>query len=248
MSNLPVGPTSPGAFEAPVPRPTTGIDAAAFETVGQTVRHAAGALEGLRDILERLEGSIARAVDHRQTEEQFGHLFLRAQAFVDASIAEAHKHARRVVADSEREASRIVSAAREEAARILEEGHRSSRMPDLAAHQLQTTVEHFGEVNRELLHELTALAQLLTGRPPAPAAPTPQSALSPQFLAPAPELSRESLTAQNGQQPAPVSPPSSSAGYWDTPRHAAPSTSPRVQTNRRGSAPRTGRWRRDPGR
>ena len=87
MSNLPVGPTSPGAFEAPVPRPTTGIDAAAFETVGQTVRHAAGALEGLRDILERLESSIARAVDHRQTEEQFGHLFLRAQAFVDASIA-----------------------------------------------------------------------------------------------------------------------------------------------------------------
>jgi hypothetical protein len=119
-------------------------------------------------------------------------------------------------------------------------------MPDEAAHQLQTTVEHFGAVNRELLHELTALAQLLTGRPPT--TPTPQSAPSPQFLAPAPELSRESLTAQNGQQPAPVSPPSSSAGYWDTPRHAAPSTSPRVQTNRRGSAPRTGRWRRDPGR
>jgi ABC-type transporter Mla subunit MlaD len=244
MSNLPVGPTSPGAFEAPVPRPTTGIDAAAFETVGQTVRHAAGALEGLRDILERLEGSISRAVDHRQTEEQFGHLFLRAQAFVDASIAEAQERARRLVADSEREASRIVSAAREEAGRILEESHRSSRLPAEAAHQLQSTVEHFGEVNRELLQELTALGQLLTGHPPT--TPTPQPALPQQFLAPAPGLPQESPTAQNGRQLAPTPPPSSS-GYWDMPpRHGA--TPARVQTNRRGSSSRTGRWRRDPGR
>ena len=201
MSNLPVGPTSPGAFEAPVPRPTTGIDAAAFETVGQTVRHAAGALEGLRDILERLEGSIARAVDHRQTEEQFGHLFLRAQAFVDASIAEAHEHARRVVADSEREASRIVSAAREEAARILEEGHRPSRMPDLSG---APAPDH----GRTLRRGESRAPPRVDGPGPAPdrpsagaAAPIPQSALSPQFLAPAPEISRDSLTAQSGQQP-----------------------------------------------
>jgi ABC-type transporter Mla subunit MlaD len=244
MSNLPVGPTLPGTFEAANPRPTTGFDNAAVETVGQTIRHAAGAVEGLRDILERLDTSIARAVDHRQTEEHFGQLFIRAQAFVDASIAEAQDRARRLVLESEREASRIVAAARDEAARIVEEGRRSSAMPVEAAHQLQTTVEHFGEVNRELLQELTALGQLLTGRPPAQ--PTPQPALSGQYPARAAVASNGQLPAQNGHQPAPPAPPPPSSAYWDAPRHAA-AAPPRVQTNGRGSASRAGRWRRNPG-
>ena len=241
MSNPASGSALPGAFPAPVPHPTSGLDAAAFDTVGQTVRHAAGALEGLRDILERLEGSITRAVDHRQTEEQFGHLFLRAQAFVDASIADAQERARHLVAESEHEASRIVAAARDEAARIVEEGHRTARMPVEAAQQLQTTVAHFGEVNRELLHELTTLGQLLTGRPPATAPqPAPAQTLAPP---PAAELIDALGPPAEHQAPAPP-PPSSSSGYWDGPRHAAP----RVQTNRRGSASRSGRWKRDPGR
>ncbi len=230
MSNPTSGSQLPGAFEAPVPYPTPGLDAAAFDTVGQTVRHAAGAVEGLRDILERLEGSIARAVDHRQTEEQFGHLFLRAQAFVDASIAEAQERARLLVAESEREASRIVSAARDEAARVVAEGHRPARLPVEAAQQLQSTVAHFGEVNRELLHELTTLGQLLTGRPPVTASqPTPAQTLAPPLAA---ELADTRRAPGCLQAPAPP-PPSSSSGYWDGPRHAA--TSPQVQTNRRGS-------------
>ncbi len=245
MTNQAVGPQLPGAFEAPAPPPTSGLDAAAFETVGQTVRHATGALEGLRDILERLDGSIARAVDHRQTEEQFGYLFLRAQTFVDASIAEAQERARLLVADSEREASRIVSAARDEAARLVEEGRHTARMPADAASQLQTTVAHFGEVNRELLRELTTLGQLLTGHPPVTTAPQPAPA---QTLAPPPQELAPTLTPQDGHQaPAPPPPPAApSSGYWNAPRHAA--TSPRVQTNRRGSTSRAGRWRRDPGR
>src|SRR5580658_2606524 len=244
MSNLPVGPSISGAFEATNPRPAMGFDDAAVETVGQTIRHAAGALEGLRDILERLDTSIARAVDHRQTEEQFGQLFIRAQAFVDAAIADAQDRARRLVIESEHEASRIVAAARDEAKRIIEESQGSSRMPVEAAHQLQTTVEHFGEVNRELLRELTALGQLLTGRPPAQ--PTPQAALPEQLVAWSPGVPNEAL-ADNGHHAAqPPPPPPPSAGYWDSPRHAA--TPPLVQTNRRGSASRAGRWSRNPGR
>lgn len=240
MSNLPVGPSLPGAFEAPSPRPATGFDDAAIETVGQTIRHAAGALEGLRDILGRLDTSIAEAVNHRQTEEQFGQLFIRAQAFVDASIAEAQDRARRLVVESEHEASRIVAAARDEAKRIVEEGQRSSRMPVEAAHQLQTTVEHFGEVNRELLRELTALGQLLTGRPPA----QPQSALPEHHAARSAGVPNEPLATQNRRQPAPSSSLPSSTGYWDVPHHAAAPT--HVQTNRQGSASRAGRWRRNP--
>jgi vacuolar-type H+-ATPase subunit H len=243
MSNLPVGPTLPGTFEAANPRPTMGFDNAAVETVGQTIRHAAGALEGLRDILERLDTSITRAVDHRQTEEHFGQLFIRAQAFVDASVAEAQDRARRLVIESEHEASRIVAAAREEAKRIVEESQRSSRMPVEAAHQLQTTVEHFGEVNRELLRELTALGELLTGRPASQ--PTPQASLHEQHQVRVPGVPNEPPAMQNGHQAPLSAPPPPSTGYWDSTRHGA--DSPRVQTNQRGSASRTGRWRRNPG-
>src|SRR5580704_14982715 len=234
MSNLPVGPTLPGTFEATNPRPTMGLDDAAVETVGQTIRHAAGALEGLRDILERLDTSIVKAVDHRQTEEHFGQLFIRAQAFVDASVAEAQDRARRLVMESEHEASRIVAAAREEAKRIVEEGQQSSRMPVEAAHQLQTTVAHFGEVNRELLRELTALGELLTGRPSSQ--PVPQPSLHEQHQARLPGAPNDQLAVQNGHQPPQSAPPPPPAGYWDSPRHAA--APPRVQTNQRGSASR----------
>jgi cell division septum initiation protein DivIVA len=230
MPNPPADrPDAPG-LTRPVATPPGGIDDSAFETVGQTVRHAAGALEGLRDILERLETSIAKAVDQRRTEEQIGELFVRAQEYVDRSIFETEERARIVVAEAEHEASRIISAARGEAQRLIDDARRSARLPAEAARQLQATIDGFGQVNSELLRELTALSQTLTRQ----GQPQHQSD----------EDAHQHLSSPSTQIPststadsAPGQSAESDNGYWSKrPSPASPSL--RVQTNRLGGSPR----------
>ncbi|MGA2520917.1 MAG: hypothetical protein ABSG81_08900 [Acidimicrobiales bacterium] len=152
--------------DRPLPRasdlgPTTSLDDHAFEAVGETVRHAAGALDGLKDLLERLESSITKAADNRRIEEQIGQLFVRAQDFVDRAIGEAEELGRNMLAEAEFEASRIVAAARDEASRLVieaqNEAERTNKIPPEAVRQLQATIDGFGRVNNELLRELSAL-------------------------------------------------------------------------------------------
>ena len=231
MPNPPADRPDAPRFTRPVATPPGGIDDSAFETVGQTVRHAAGALEGLRDILERLETSIAKAVDQRRTEEQIGELFVRAQEYVDRSIFETEERARIVVAEAEHEASRIISAARGEAQRLIEEARRSARLPAEAARQLQATIDGFGQVNSELLRELTALSQTLTrqGHPQPHSDQDAHQQLSP----PSTQVPSPSTSDSAPGQSAP-----SDAGYWSKLRPSPASPSLRVQTNRHGGPPR----------
>ena len=65
--------------------PTTplALDDEGFETIGQTVEHAAGAIDGMKDILERLQDSVAEATEQRRNDIEIGQLFTRAQEYVE---------------------------------------------------------------------------------------------------------------------------------------------------------------------
>ena len=231
MPNPPADRPDVAGFTRTVASPPGGIDDSAFETVGQTVRHAAGALEGLRDILERLETSIAKAVDQRRTEEQIGELFVRAQEYVDRSIFETEERARIVVAEAEHEASRIISAARGEAQRLIEEAKRSARLPADAARQLQATIDGFGQVNRDLLRELTALSQTLSRQ--GQSKQQSDEDAHQHVSSPSPQTPSTSTSESAPGQSAPPD-----AGYWSKLRPSPASPSLRVQTNRHGGPPR----------
>jgi hypothetical protein len=236
MPNPPADRPESSGFTRPGVTPAVGIDDDAFETVGQTVRHAAGALEGLRDILERLEFSITKAVDQRRNEEQIGELFIRAQEYVDRSIAETEERARIVVAEAEIEAGRIISVARDEARRLIEEGKRSTRLPADAVRQLQATIDGFGHVNRDLLRELTALSQTLgtegrgTSSLPSSAEDARQPGIAPQGQG---EIAAPPAPTENVEQPG-----ASESGYWSRLRRSPASPTMRVQQNRLGGPPR----------
>ena len=120
-----------------------GLDDQAFEAIDQTVRHAAGAVDGLRDILERLQQSVAQATEQRRNDIEIGHLFSKAEEFVAGAVSEGQELAQRIIADAEFEASIIVTAAKEEAKRLHEESTRATSLPPEAVSALEATIREF---------------------------------------------------------------------------------------------------------
>ena len=170
---MPVTPQATPGVDAPLVPSGAALDDAAVRAVGDTVRHAAGVLSGLQELLQRLDASIADAAAQRRTEVEIGQLITRTNEFVERTVAEAEEQARHLVAEAEFEATRIVAAAKEQAHRLIEEAKQSSALPPEAVRQLQVTIDGFGHLNGELLRELNALGQTLAtyARPPAPVVP-----------------------------------------------------------------------------
>jgi len=210
-------PASPGP-DAPVVPPGASFDDAAVQAVGETVRHAAGVLAGLQDLLQRLDSSINDAAAQRRTEIEIGQLITRTNEFVERSVAEAEEQARHLVAEAEFEATRIVAAAKEQAHRLIEEAKQSSALPPEAVRQLQVTIDGFGHLNGELLRELTALGQTLAtyARPPAPTVP---AAAPPPPAQPA-SLETGSAPTSDAQTPPVPEPERIPDGYWSLYRPA----------------------------
>jgi ABC-type transporter Mla subunit MlaD len=222
------------------------LDDAAFDVIGQTVRHAAGALDGLKDILERLHSSVEQAAEQRRDDIEIGQLFVRAQQFLDGAVAQGHEIAQRMIADAEFEAARIVADAKDEAHRLIDEGRHSTSLPSEAVRALQTTIEEFGRMNSTLVEELSALADVLAihGKPrPTVASARHSEGLSQTEAGDIPFAwtvqPRPSQAAdQSDGSPAPTQ-PSAPTGYWNTTRPRRQLPSARVGQH---SAPGT-RWR-----
>ena len=235
---------------------SSGLDDDAFEAIGQTVQHAAGAIDGLKDILERLQNSVAQATEQRRNDIEIGQLFTRAQDFVEGAVTEAHALAQRIIADAEFEAARIITAAKEEAQRLIEDARHSASLPSDVVRALQATIGEFGRMNNVLVRELSALTQALdVERDSAPAISSASAGTSgaefdhvPSFSPSSPQsLSTESGSAadqqaEGGAVDAPVTPqpsPSSPSGYWGALRPGKQPDAPRLG---RHTAPGT-RWR-----
>lgn len=157
------GPSPGNGAKSNFAGPTTplALDDDGFETIGQTVQHAAGAIDGMRDTLERLQRSVAEATEQRRNDIEIGQLFTRAEEFVEGAVHESRELGQKIVADAEFEALQIVTAAKEEASRLVEESRRSVSLPAGAVAALQATIGEFGRMNDALVQELATLAQAL---------------------------------------------------------------------------------------
>ncbi len=209
------------------------LDDEAVGVIGETVRHAAGALDGLKDILEGLQSSVALATEQRRTDMEIGHLFMRAQAFLDEAVAEGHELAQRIVADAEFEASRIVAAAKHEAHRLIDEGRHSASLPSEAVRALQSTIEEFGRMNSALVQELSGLTDALAfysnGGPGVSTHSQELShaelgAVQPQSVGAGNQHPQDQQTQRSAAETVP-SPPT---GYWSTLRPRRQPSSARV--------------------
>jgi cell division septum initiation protein DivIVA len=158
----PFGPDQNGGSQFAVAPSVSGLDDEAFEAIGQTVRHAAGAIDGLKDILDRLQRSVADATEQRRNDIEIGQLFTRAQDFVEDAVTEGNELAQRIVADAEFEAARIIAAAKEEAHRLVEDGRQAASLPSEAVMALQSTIEEFSRMNNSVVQELSSLTDALT--------------------------------------------------------------------------------------
>ena len=197
---MPIPPGGPGQNGgSPFTEPSApGLDDQALEAIGQTVRHAAGTIDGLKDILDRLQRSVAEATEQRRNDIEIGQLFTRAQDFVQGAVIEGHELAQRIVADAEFEASRIMTAAKEEAHRLIEDGRQSASLPSEAVMALQSTIAEFSRMNNTLVQELTTLTEALAfHNKPRPPSSLTQSEAPPQSEAPT-QARPQSVTAQTG--------------------------------------------------
>ncbi len=128
--------------------------------ISETLASASRAAAGMRDLLDDLNRSIAKAGRSPSPESRVGRLFLEAQDFVDQVRAETSEWADRTLAGARAEAESIVISARDEAARIIEEARRSAISSE-ALQSMQSTIDTFKRANAELSRELVRLTQAL---------------------------------------------------------------------------------------
>jgi regulator of protease activity HflC (stomatin/prohibitin superfamily) len=131
------------------------------QAVTNAVTHVAVALDELKDQLEIANRRVGEVAAAQITEAELGRLFVRAAQFADTAIAEAEDEARQLVAAGASQAEQIVADARREADAIIEEAHRAARLGVAAAEQVQTTIDGFTRVNRELIKELEFLRDII---------------------------------------------------------------------------------------
>lgn len=158
-----------------------------LESIADTVSYAARAIDGLRDVLAKLDESITRSQADAQAELQIGRLFADAQQYIDDVTAQAQARARQVVADAEREAATIVAAGAAEAQRLRDEAARVQVPSSEVMRQLRAAITGFSKVNQDLVDELTSWWQRLVV--PGPTAAPPPSWTAPQVpQAPVPSV------------------------------------------------------------
>jgi hypothetical protein len=140
-----------------------------------------------------------------------GRLFVRAAQFADTAIAEAEDEARQLVAAGASQAEQILADARRAADAIIEEAHRSARLGVAAAEQVQSTIDGFTRVNRELIRELEFLRDVIQPELASGAAP-PLTAGPPGGAGPIPSLDANTPYTTTAVPPlwAPTDPPPSS--------------------------------------
>ena len=132
------------------------------EAMDLTVSQATSAVDGLKDLLRRLESLAVLAKEHQKNEVKIGELFISVQDYIARATAEAEERARSLIAEAEFEAARIVATAKEEAHRLISDARRPTGIPPEALKQLQGTIDGFARLNTDVLGELAALNETLT--------------------------------------------------------------------------------------
>ena len=183
------------------------------QAVTNAVTHVAVALDELKDQLEIANRRVGEVAAAQITEAELGRLFVRAAQFADTAVAEAEDEARQLVAAGASQAEQILADARREADAIIEEAHRSARLGVAAAQQVQSTIDGFTRVNRELIRELESLRDVIQPELAAGAHPTLAVGYSPGAAEPTPSLDADTPFTSTALPPlwAPTDEPASSS-------------------------------------
>jgi cell division septum initiation protein DivIVA len=135
----------------------------------EAARAAQAAVTEVSDLVDtlnnRLEAATKRIAELKveRTELELGHLFSRAQEFVDSTTTKANEQAQRIIGDAHQEAIKVLAAARVEAAQIVEEARRSSVPSPEVIQQLNQAIDGFLTVNKQLVLELGYLRTMAAG-------------------------------------------------------------------------------------
>ncbi len=154
----------------------------ALGAVASSLEGVASTMDDLTSQLTALTEAYGRTKMLRTTEAEIGRLFVRAQGYVDDSIADARERARQIVAGAQEQAFHIIDQAHAQAAEIVEQARRQAVLRPEAVARLSTTIEGFSRMNVELVNELSMLRETLSPMPglteparPEPARPDPAS-------------------------------------------------------------------------
>jgi hypothetical protein len=151
----------------------------AVESANAEIEFVSSAIKDLQDRLDRANDQMGHVAAVRTTEVEIGRLFVEAQRFTDASLANLEQQVHAILLQAEAKAQEILREANEEAEEIRRGAQSSTAIPAETAHELQVAIAGFSQINGELVKELEALSAMLTpaGQPEFGSAAAPSPAI-----------------------------------------------------------------------
>jgi cell division septum initiation protein DivIVA len=138
----------------------------AVESASSELEFVSGALKELQERLDRANDQMVHVAAVRTTEVEIGRLFVEAQRFTDASLANLEEQVHSILKQAEEKADEIIREAHEEAEEIRRGAQASSAIPIETARCLRDAIAGFSHINGELVKELEALNAILAPTEP----------------------------------------------------------------------------------
>jgi vacuolar-type H+-ATPase subunit H len=125
-------------------------------------------LQSIASTIEELQGRLALANDRlgsvatvETTEVEIGRLFVEAQRFSEASLANLECQIHEILREAEAKATQILAEATGEAREIRRQAEHAAAASTQTARELRAAIAGFSSVNSELVKELSSLNAML---------------------------------------------------------------------------------------
>jgi hypothetical protein len=131
------------------------------EWADDELQSIASTIQDLQSRLTLANERIANAAKVEATEVDIGRLFVEAQRFSEASLANLENQIHEILHDAEAKALQILTEATLEAQEIRAQAEESAAASTKTARELSAAIAGFSSVNNELAKELSALNAML---------------------------------------------------------------------------------------
>ncbi len=158
---VPEPPPSQDSAVTPQSSATESATETETEWVNSELVTIASTIEELQSRLEQANTRLSSAAQVETTEVEIGRLFVEAQRFAEASLADLDHRINGILCEAEAKAKQILAEATEEAHEIRRHAQHAAFASMTTTRELQSAIAGFTAVNGELLKELGALNSML---------------------------------------------------------------------------------------
>jgi hypothetical protein len=133
------------------------------EWASDELQSIAGTIDELQNRLALANERLGSTAKVETTEAEIGRLFIAAQRFSDASLANLERQIHETLHEAEAKAAQILTEATSEAREIRRQAEQATAASTKMARELHVAIAGFSAANKELVKELGVLNAMLPG-------------------------------------------------------------------------------------